>query len=299
MNNNIEGAIMKLSVESYTLMQKLGDFKGLEVIKQAGFDCVDMSYYWQKEDSRLLGDDYREHAIQLRNHLDQLGLVCNQAHAPFDFKYGMDLNDSNPDYLAITRAIESASILGAKNIVIHSIILKENSKIIFDREYNIAYFKSFLPLCERFNIRIAVENLFTFDDKRSYYRGRLGKASELTAFIRELNSPYFVACVDIGHAAMTENEPEHFIAGMDNTLLQALHVQDGNYRVDCHTLPYLGDFNWTAIMQALKNIDYKGELNFEIVKYLRNVPEPLLLDALTYAEKVGRYLISIFQNHKS
>ena len=28
---------MNLSVESYTLMQKLGDFKGLETIKKAGF----------------------------------------------------------------------------------------------------------------------------------------------------------------------------------------------------------------------------------------------------------------------
>lgn len=290
---------MKLSVESYALMQKLGDLKGLETIKQAGFDCVDMSYYWQKEDSLLLGDNYREYAIKLRKHIDQIGLVCNQAHAPFDFKYGMDLSLSNPDYLAITRAIESASILGAKNIVVHSIILKEDSKIIFDREYNLAFFKSFLPLCEKFNIRIAVENLFVLDDKRGYYRGRLGTASELSAFIRELNSPYFVACVDVGHAAMTGNEPEEFISNMDNILLQALHVQDGNYRVDSHTLPYLGDFNWTAIMQALKNIDYKGELTFEIVKYLKNIPAELLLDSLIYAEKVGRYLISIFQNHLS
>ena len=287
---------MRLSVESYTLMQKLGDMKGLEVIKQAGFDCVDMSYYWQKEKSQLIGEGYKEYALKLRKHLDELGLVCNQAHAPFDFKYGMDFNISNPEYLAITRAIESASILGAKTIVVHSLILKENSQIIFDREYNLAFFKSFLPLCEKFNIHIAIENLFVFDDKRGCYRGRLGSANELTEFILELNSPYFVACVDIGHAAMTGNEPEHFLSGMDNTLLQAIHVQDGNYKEDCHIIPYLGSFNWNAIMQSLKQIDYKGELTFEIVKYLKNIPDELLLDSLIFAEKVGRHLISIFKN---
>ena len=87
---------MKLSIESYTLMQKLGDFKGLEAIKKAGFDCVDMSYYWQNENSPLLGDGYKEYAFLLRSHLDELGLACNQAHAPFEVKYGETFDFSNP-----------------------------------------------------------------------------------------------------------------------------------------------------------------------------------------------------------
>jgi len=285
---------MKLSVESYTLMQKLGDFKGLEAIKKAGFDCVDMSYYWLNENSPLLGDGYKEYAFLLRSHLDALGLVCNQAHAPFDVKYGEAFDVSNPHYLAVTRAIESASILGAKAIVVHSIGLKKDSQIFFDRAYNLAYYKSLQPLCEKLNISIAVENLFDFDDKRRHYQGRLGKAAELCEFIRELNSPCFVACVDVGHAAMAGNEPESFLSGMDGTLLKVLHIQDGNYREDCHTLPYLGEFDWTAIMQALKRIGYQGELTFEIIKFLKHVPEELLLDALCFAEKIGRHLISIF-----
>ena len=285
---------MKLSIESYTLMQKLGDFKGLETIKKAGFDCVDMSYYWQNENSQLLGDEYKEYAFLLRDYLDELGLVCNQAHAPFEVKYGEEFDFSNPHYLAVARAIESASILGAKAIVVHSIGLKKDSQIFFDRAYNLDYYKSLQPLCEKFNISIAVENLCDFDDKRKHFQGRLGKASELCEFIREIDSPYFVACVDVGHAAMAGNEPESFLSGMDGAFLMALHVQDGNYREDSHTLPYLGEFNWPAIMKALKQIDYKGELTFEIVKYLRHVPKEFLLDALCFAEKIGRHLISIF-----
>ena len=287
---------MKLSVESYTLMQKLGDFGGLEAIKKAGFDCVDMSYYWQNEDSPLLGDGYREYAFLLRDHLDELGLVCNQAHAPFEVKYGEDFDFSNPHYLAVARAIESASILGAKVIVVHSVGLKKDSQIFFDRAYNLAYYKSLQPLCEKFNISIAVENLCDFDDKRKHFQGRLGKAKELCDFIREIDSSYFVACVDVGHAAMAGNEPESFLAGMDGRILMALHIQDGNYREDSHTLPYLGGFNWTAIMQTLKQIGYQGELTFEIVKYLKNVPTELLLDALRFAEKIGRHLISVFDD---
>ena len=86
---------MKLSLESYNLILKFGAQEGFKLIKQAGFDCVDMSYYWQEENSPLLGEGYREHAFQLRSYLDELGLVCNQAHAPFDFKYGESSSRTN------------------------------------------------------------------------------------------------------------------------------------------------------------------------------------------------------------
>ena len=289
---------MKLSLETYGVTLKFGALEGLKLIKQAGFDSVDMSYYWQEEGSPLLGEGYREYAFQLRSHLDELGLACTQAHAPFDVKYGEDLDVSNPHYLAVARAIESASILGARAIVVHSLGYKKDARSYFDRAYNIAYYKSLLPLCEKFNINVAVENLCDFDDKRKHFRGRLGTPSELCEFIRELDSRYFVACVDVGHAAMAGNEPEEFLAGMDASLLQALHIQDGNYREDSHTVPYLGAFNWTEIMKTLKKKGYEGELTFEIVKYLKGIPKELTFDALCFAERVGRHLISVFDNEK-
>ena len=282
---------MKLSMESYNMVLSFGAYEGFKLIKEAGFDCVDMSYYYQKEDSLLLGEGYREYAFELRSYLDELGLVCNQAHAPFNFKHGEPLDASNPNYLAIVRSIESASIVGAKQIVVHSICVKKAGQLCFDHAYNLAYFKSLEPFCKKFNIKIAVENLFVLDNKRNSYMGRLGTPNELCEFVRELDSPYFVACVDVGHAAMTDGEPEEFLAGMDADLLAVLHIQDGNYREDCHTVPYLGAFHWTEIMKTLKKIGYKGELTFEIIKYMRNIPRELTKDALCFAAKIGRHLI--------
>ena len=289
---------MKLSMESYNMVLSFGAYEGFKLIKEAGFDCVDMSYYYQKEDSLLLGEGYREYAFELRSYLDELGLVCNQAHAPFNFKHGEPLDASNPNYLAIVRSIESASIVGAKQIVVHSICVKKAGQLCFDHAYNLAYFKSLEPFCKKFNIKIAVENLFVLDNKRNSYMGRLGTPNELCEFVRELDSPYFVACVDVGHAAMTDGEPEEFLAGMDADLLAVLHIQDGNYREDCHTVPYLGAFHWTEIMKTLKKIGYKGELTFEIIKYMRNIPRELTKDALCFAAKIGRHLISIYDNEK-
>lgn len=283
---------MKLSLESYVLRKKFGDFEGCRIIKEAGFDCVDMSYYWLPEGSPMLADGYREYAASLREHLDAIGLACNQAHAPFDVKYGEALDVSNPHYLSIVRAMESASILGAKAIVVHTIYVGAS----LNWQYNFDFFKGLQPFAEKFGIAIAVENLFISDQKRQRYTGTFATPTEHCDFVRKLNSPHFVACVDVGHAAMTFGEPEDFVSGMDGKLLQCLHIQDGDFLKDRHTLPYLGAINWENVMASLKKIGYTGELTFEIICFLGRFPDALILDALALAEKTGRYLISLFEN---
>lgn len=40
---------MKLSVELSALTDKFGDFRAVEPAKEAGFDAVDYSFYWNNE----------------------------------------------------------------------------------------------------------------------------------------------------------------------------------------------------------------------------------------------------------
>ena len=285
---------MKLSIDNGMLLARYGEFESARMIKEAGFDCVDMTYYLSSPDSPLLNDGYREHAVNLRKHLDDLGLECNQAHAPFVFAYGDRFTLDDTHYRAIVRSMESAAILGAKIIVVHSVGHKEGNNILFDREYNINYYRSLIPYCEKFGIKVAVENLFECDGNGDFV-GRLGSPDELSDFIKELDSPYFCACVDTGHASLTGYKPEDFISGMSADVLKVLHVHDGDYKGDRHTLPFLSEFNWQGIMGSLKNIGYDGELTFEILNYFQWIPAPLVPDALRFAERVGRHLISIFE----
>jgi len=282
---------MKLSVELYTLAQRYGDFKGVEMAKEAGFDAIDYSYYYAKECDEILGDGYKEYAEKLRAHLDKVGISCNQAHAPFTVKYEMEKEEADRKYLYMARALESPSILGAKNIIVHSISVPEG--VDFE-EYNVEYYKSFIPYCEKFGIHVAVENIFKRDQKRNCLRGVIGSPEELNRVIEKINSPWIVACVDIGHAALTGYEPEDFIKAMNPKYLKALHVQDNDYVADRHIIPYTGDLNWDAIMTSLKNAGYEGDLTFEIIKYLNRFPEELFFEALKFSALVGKHLISIF-----
>lgn len=283
---------MKLSVEIYTVSEAFGDYKAVELIKQAGFDALDYSYYYNKECDEILGDNYRKYAEDLRAHLDSVGIVCNQAHAPFTFQYGMKMDASEKKYLWTLRAIESAAILGAENIVVHARTVPDG--VDFE-EYNVEYYRSLIPYCEKFGIRIAVENLFRKDPKTGRIIGKLGSPKELGGIVRRINSPWVVACVDVGHASLTGYEPEDFISRMDSEILKCIHIQDNDHLDDRHMLPYLAELNWKDVMTALKKIGYKGDLTLEIVKYLSRFPKELLPDALKFAAKVGRYLISIYE----
>ncbi len=280
---------MKLSVDLYALREKFGERKAIEMAAQAGFDGIDFPYFWNNEREEVLGESYLEYAKEIRGYLDEAGIECTQAHAPFSIAYGCTFNESDPAFLRIVRSMESASILGAKQIVVHAITVPKEVDL---KTYNLEFYKSLLPYCEKFDIRMAVENLFQRDGIILHMKGKLGSPQELNAMVEMLDSPWAIACVDIGHAALTGYEPEAFIAEMNPAYIKTLHVQDNDYIEDRHTLPFVGELNWEGITTALKEVGYTGDLIFEVAHYLRKFPDTLVPEAMRLAASVGRYLIS-------
>lgn len=288
---------MKLSVEIAEIRSKVGDEKAIELTKAAGFDCVDYSFYGLGEGAPALGENYREYALKLRKILDKNGLECNQAHAPFNLTKDKKQDISERHYLEIVRSIEAAAILGAKNIVVHPIYVPVGETVngVSYEEFNRRYYKSLEPYCEKFKINIAVENMFYIDSKRGCLCGMLDTPQSLTNMVRSIDSPYFVACADVGHLAVTGTEPEDFIKQMDAAVLKTLHIQDTDYKADRHQLPFVGEINWKNVMSALKGIGYSGDLTFEITGFLNNLPSELLPAALKYCAEVGKYLMALYK----
>ena len=284
---------MKLSIESYGLVERFGEQEGLKLAKQAGFDAIDYSFYYNNAKEEVLGDGYREHALALRNYLDEIGLECNQTHAPFTIGYGCSFDGTDGQYLWMLHALEAAAILGAKSMVVHSITVPAG--VDFE-EYNIGYYKSFIPYCERFGIRVAVENLFARDPATKQFTGKIGSPGELNRIVAKIGSPWVVACVDVGHAKLTGYAPEDFIAGVSAPILKALHIHDNDGMDDRHIAPFTGMFHWTKIMTALKKAGYDGELTFELVGFLKKFPNELIPDALRFVVSVGRYLVCVYDS---
>lgn len=290
---------MKLSIETCDIVKRFGEEKAFEMIKNAGFDCIDYSFYWLDEPfySEVLGDDYLNHAKKTRALLDKAGLTCNQAHAPLEFDISNDTIDlSNDNYKRIVKSLEIASILGAEAIVVHAVLPKDGETAL---ETNYKFYKSFEPYLEKFNIKIAVENLFygPYDSQKYKYTNNLfGRPYLMKEIIEKLDSKWFVCCIDVGHATITDIEPQDFIRGMDNKLLRHLHIQDNDNAYDKHWLPYVGVINWDEVTKSLKEIDYKGDITFEIFHFLKRFDDEMIPDVLAFAEKTGRYLIKKIEN---
>lgn len=257
---------MKCSIATNIPIEFYGEEQGLFLLAETGFDTVDYSFFVPGEDSRLLADDYLEKAEKTKNLLKKLGLSCNQAHAGFKFRYGMNMNEQCPEYLFCCRCIEYAALLGAENIIVHGIAVPDNEDFV---DYNIQFYKSLEPLCGRFGINIAVENV-----------GGARDVETINRFCEGLPSEHFSVCVDIGHANLTKIGPAEFLRSVASGRVKALHIHDNCGDADAHTIPYLGGIDWQETLGALIDIGYTGDLTMEAGKFLRAFPTNLKPDAL-------------------
>ncbi len=284
---------MKLSTETCCLRRRFGDKTTIKMIKDAGFDAFDYSFCYMLDQPQndMLGDDYLERAYSLKSYAEELGIECNQAHAPLDFKHYDNISLDDEKYLRNVRAIEVASVLGAKSIVIHPLGSVLSSELDYF-EYNTEYLKSYIPYCEKFGIHISVENLNMAKDGKPAGIPGFTTPEEIVSWVKSLGSDWFKICVDTGHSAITGIEPEDMISGVGNSMLAALHIHDNDRLRDGHLLPFEGKLNWENITSALRKIEYKGDFTLEAINFFQGVPDELVLPSLRYAEQTGRYLIS-------
>ena len=280
---------MELAIQFYDSWKYRGIDGGIKAIKDAGFDAMDMSYQLDAS-SFFLGDDYLEKAEEVKKALKKYNLKCRQAHAPIECYYKMEQNDSSIEYVRLKRAIESASVIGIDHIVVEGTEVPAPHASRLNLDYNYEFYKRLEPLCEKYNIVIAVENLrksFTYPDL-------------MNEIIRRLDSPWFKALVDVGHTwVRADMQPGEFIRGLDRGIICGLHVHDTHgirQGIDEHLAPWMAEIDFEDLMKALKETDYKGDLTLEIRSFIDKYASKGLLDAaLKFAEAIGRKLISIFQ----
>ncbi len=258
---------MKTSTEINSSARIVGEEEAIELIAKAGFDAWDFSmfkmckYDWSAKklldnDHPLAGKDYLSFARRLKQIGLDNGIVCNQSHAPFP--------TSNPDIRSfMKRAIECTAEAGGEICVIHP----DNNK---SPEKNAEMYNELLPFAKEHNVKIATENMWNWDDEKDESSFAACATSEsFCKHIDIVNDPYFVACLDIGHAEMrgSGNGAARLIRDLGNRL-QALHIHDNDLWHDSHQIPFSMNIDFDAVVMALKAIDYKGYFTLEADRYL-------------------------------
>ncbi|MEA4964398.1 MAG: sugar phosphate isomerase/epimerase [Oscillospiraceae bacterium] len=284
---------MNLGIDTLTLRKRLGGNEAaLRLLAAAGFDCADLTLDDMTEEHCVWNrDSYREAAAALRALADGLGLRFHQAHAPWTFDWTRDLWAREDAFQKTVRAIEIASIVGAKNIVVH-VIQRGDYAAGYQREdflTNLDWYRSLQPHAQRFGVRIGVENLHRTGTDGVRSPNVLSDPAQMTHMLDELGGENFVGCVDVGHAYLLGIDPAEMLRSLGRRV-GMLHIQDTVRGEDCHMLPYFCGLDWDSVLRALAEIRYDGVFSLELPGFFEHFPAETLPDAVRLAEKTGRYL---------
>ena len=266
-------------------------------IHKAGFRDVDLNFAWtRRRKTELYFDNWKDWIKQCGELIEELGMTVSQSHAPF-----YNVIDSSYPYREeeeemVRRSIIAAAELGAEIVVIHGGSVPYCPDYKKNKMEHMEYFKPHLELAAKYDVTIAIENLFDENDlqKRVRVSRYLADPEDLIDLVDSLHASYDNVGIvwDFGHAnLMNWNQPE--CLEMIGKRLIATHVQDNYGVVDDHLLPYLGNVEWEPIMKTLKKIGYEGAFAYETHKMTDRLPDPMVDAMLRYAFELGNYLLSL------
>ena len=287
---------MKISTTTDKLDQVFGLQKAIDILAEAGYDALDFSNFRPEHYTDVHDENFYK---EMRKYAEDKGLYFNQSHAPFPSSF-VEEDKTEQRFQDLVIAMRNASLLGVRNIIVHPMqhltyCKEDNPEKLF--EDNMKFYRSLIPYCEEYNIKVACENMWQYTNGMINH-SVCSRAWEFTKYLDTLDSEWIVACLDIGHANLVRENPDEFIRTLGSKCLKCLHVHDVDGTQDSHTLPFFGVGDWDKIMKALADIDYEGEITFEADSFMARKPVELLPDCAKYMAAVGRCLADKFEAYK-
>lgn len=279
----------RTSTEIGSISRIVGEEHAIELVAKAGFDAWDFSLYnmwkWDKKNKRAVvpthplgGSDYIAFARRLRKIGEDFGIHCNQSHAPHpSVPCGID---------NLFRSIECTAEVGAEICVIHP----DNNSTA---EQNAEMYLKLLPYAKDCGVKIATENMWNWNNELDIAApAACSSAESFVAHLKAIDDPYFVACLDIGHAEMRglNSSAVDMIYALGDKLC-ALHIHDNDRHRDSHQIPGSMSIDFAAVYSALKNVGYNGYYTLEAYNFLAGRDKHEILDGL----KALRRSLEIFK----
>ncbi len=285
---------MRISTEIASIARAAGgEAEALRLVVAAGFEAYDLSLFELAKFDYSVGDvvdrghplaarDPRDYVRSLRRLADELGLVCNQSHAPFPVRCAAIRE-------RLKLAIECTAIAGGKICIIHP----DNA---LSAGENAVMYRELLPTAHDFGVKIAAENMWYWNRETDEARAAAcSHHDDFVAHIREVDDPYLVACLDIGHADMRGlgTSPREMIYALRDHLA-AIHMHDNDRWHDSHELPFTMQIDMEDVIAALREVNYQGDMTLEADRYLANHPEIPPHEGVKHMADAARRLREMF-----
>lgn len=303
-------------VQTKGLLPCINTLQVFELIKAAGFDCIDFNL-----DSFLLNSDLYSGRINsffdssdeelgkffgmYKAQMDSVGLSASQMHAPYPI--WVDMRWEQNDYVmknVIPKSLMIAQIMGIPWVVIHPIKMQKMYGKDEEIRQNIEYFKTLVPFLKRYGVGVCVEDLYESVGGR-IIEGPCTDVNEAIYYIDTLNAfageELFGFCLDTGHLQLTKQDPVSYIHSI-RSRLKVLHLHENDAKEDVHQMPFTFGYNendglnWKEIARALSDIKFDGTLSFETYPCVNAFPKNILPTALKTIQAIGEYLKSEIAN---
>ena len=128
------------------------------------------------------------------------------------------------------------------------------------KEYEARLIKSVNALTEETNKKICIENMAG--------KHFLDTSDKMLDFLSACKNAY--TCVDVNH--FYYEKPEDAIIKYGNRI-GTVHISDYDYIKERHILPKEGKIDWNKVLNALKQVNYLGVFNYEVLS--RFTPEQI------------------------
>ena len=286
---------MLISTQTGHSVGRFGFEKGVQTLKDAGYDCLDLSLFEMiRDDSAYVAGDWRALVKERKAYCDANGIIFNQSHAPFSFAWADENIRENIAKPRVEQSIEVSAMMGVKIEVVHPLHWMPylgHEKEAFD--LNVAYYKSLIPLARHYGVKIALENMWQKEVKRKCICTDVaGFAKDHADLIDAIDSEWVVACLDVGHCSLVGEEAEDTIRILGHDRLKSVHLHDNDYQGDRHTIPGLGQMNWDNIMKAFDDIKYDGEFTYEADAFLKGFEDGFYSKAVEFMVAKAKYLVA-------
>lgn len=287
---------MRIVMPTNTLADDFGIERAVDLIADAGFDGIDFSDCY--ESSFVNFDGYLEKAEEIRQRAEKRGVVFCQSHAPFVRKL-LKQGDWDHAIERTKRSIEVTSVLGAEIAVVHpfqSGNYVTDSEILYEQNMN--FFRALIPACEKYNVKVAIENMTWRSSSGGKCDGVCGIPQEFKRYIDDLDSEYITGCLDFGHLTVNQREPQDVLRYLGSKRITSLHIHDNDYLNDRHALPCTMNMDWDEICKALAEIGYEGDFTLEANCFLKRFSEDFVPTALKFMCDISRYLVKKIVTYK-
>ncbi len=256
--------------------------RGLELIKSAGFDGVEL---WLGNVPWFQMSTTDAEVRELRRKVESAGLVVSNVSTGLHWKYPLSARDPRvreQGVRIVERQIEAASLLGTDAILVVVGLVTE--EVPYNEVYlrSVEALKALAATAGRANARIGCENCNS--EQRFLITPR-----EFWQFLNDVGSPSVGIHLDLGNIHDT-GYAEQWIE-IHGPRITRIHVKDvlkkrGRCCDSVYTNLFLGDNNWPAIRAALQKVGYEGWLVAEMEARYRFAPDQQFYDTARALDRV-------------